>query len=162
MNGFWKQISVWVVMLILVLLVVSQFGALQHKQEKLGEFDFEEQLEKANIKSPVVVTTISDNLVSVHAPFKNEVKSQPFIEFQTNEFPAEWKNALKTQGVSLEVREQNVFWLSLLSNVIPLVIIIGVFWFFMFRQMQGGSNKAHVLRQEPRADGEPERQDGDV
>ncbi|HOS03952.1 MAG TPA: AAA family ATPase, partial [Candidatus Hydrogenedentes bacterium] len=27
-------------------------------------------------------------------------------------------------------------------NVLPLVLIFGVFWFFMFRQMQGGSNKA--------------------
>jgi cell division protease FtsH len=143
MNGFWKQISVWIVILVLVLLVVSQFSGLQRAgSRQLTQRDFQEQLDKANIKDPVTVTRMSDTSVSIHAPFKNEVDGQKFVEFQTDKFRIEWETALYTQGISFVQKEQNTFVTAFLMNVIPLLLIIGVFWFFMFRQMQGGSNKA--------------------
>ena len=142
MNGFWKQISVWVLMLILVLLVVSQFSPLQAGKEKLYQSDFEEQLQKANIKGPVLSTRVADTSFIVSAPLKTEYKGHKVIEFQTDKFLDEWKNALKTQDVKFEQTENNTMLSSLLLNIIPLLLIIGIFWFFMFRQMQGGSNKA--------------------
>ena len=142
MNGFWKQISVWIVMLVLVLLVVSQFGSMRQSKEALLQSDFVEQLDKANIKGPVIITRKGDTAWDVRAPFKNPVKEHTYMEFQTTQFRTEWEAALETQGVKFEYTEQNVFWTGLLINVIPLLLIFGVLWFFMFRQMQGGSNKA--------------------
>lgn len=129
-------------MLVLVLLVVSQFGPMQGNKEKLYQSDFEEQLQKANIKGPVTYKYIAENSVVVTAPLKTEVKGYKTIEFNTEKFLDEWKSALTTQGIKFDKAEQNTIWSALLINVVPLLLIIGVFWFFMFRQMQGGSNKA--------------------
>ena len=142
MNGFWKQISVWVLMLVLLLLVVTQLAPMGGNTEKLYQADFEEQLEKANIEGPVTYMRQAQDSFVVSAKLKSEVKGHKTIEFSTDKFRDEWKAALTTQGVKYEMKEQNTLWSALLINVIPLIIILGIFWFFMFRQMQGGSNKA--------------------
>ncbi|MBM3289786.1 MAG: ATP-dependent zinc metalloprotease FtsH, partial [Candidatus Hydrogenedentes bacterium] len=55
----------------------------------------------------------------------------------------EWREAASKQAIPVQVNDQssNIL-VSLLINVLPLLLIVAVFWFFMFRQMQGGSNKA--------------------
>jgi cell division protease FtsH len=49
---------------------------------------------------------------------------------------------MAAKGVDLELHEQAGIWYAILIQVLPLLLIVGVFWFFMFRHMQGGNNKA--------------------
>ena len=64
------------------------------------------------------------------------------MEFKTDKFRDEWRQALTAQNVPYQYEVASAVWQSLLINILPLVLIFGVFWFLMFRQMQGSSNKA--------------------
>jgi cell division protease FtsH len=64
------------------------------------------------------------------------------MQFNTDEFKPEWKAELERQGIDYKFQTDNALWQGFLFNVLPLLLVIGLFWFFMFRQMQGGSNKA--------------------
>ncbi len=48
----------------------------------------------------------------------------------------------KLPSVVKSREKSNSYFLSILSNIIPLLLIFGILWFFMFRQIQGTGNKA--------------------
>ncbi|MCX8064663.1 MAG: ATP-dependent zinc metalloprotease FtsH [Candidatus Hydrogenedentes bacterium] len=141
MNTFLKQISLWIVFLIIMVLVLSNFSKVRGPQRELLEPDFVEQLDRENIKS-VVIKEVGNNLKQVVAELRTEVDGQKRIQFNTDNFKEEWKKKLEEQKVTYKYETDNQFWQGLLLNVLPLIIIMGLFWFFMFRQVQGGSSKA--------------------
>jgi len=142
MNGFLKQISLWLVLLIIVVLALTNFSSMQGGQRELLVTDFEKQLEAGNIKGPVIVEEAGENMITVKADFKEPVEGQEAVEFKALEFKEQWETQLGNMDIPIKYERENTMWTSLLFNIVPLLLIIGVFWFFMFRQMQGGSNKA--------------------
>lgn len=143
MNGAMKQLSLWLVLLIILVLVLSNLSYTQTAKKKLLVDDFVEQMALNNIENPVIVRKGDNGRTEVEARLKEPVEGQDVITFNpVGEFKPEWEQQLKANGVSLDVRYDDRIWQSLLFNILPLVIIFGLFWFFMFRQMQGGSNKA--------------------
>lgn len=141
MNSFLKQISLWIVFLIIMVLILSNFSKVRGPHRELLEPDFVEQLNQENIKS-VVIKEVGNNLKQVVAELRTEVDGQKRIQFNTDNFKEEWKKKLEEQKVTYKYETDNQFWQGLLLNVLPLIIIMGLFWFFMFRQVQGGSSKA--------------------
>jgi len=124
-----------------MVLILSNFSKVRGPHRELLEPDFVEQLNRENIKS-VVIKEVGNNLKQVIAELRTEVDGQKRIQFNTDNFKEEWKEKLEEQKVSYKYETDNQFWQGLLLNVLPLIIIMGLFWFFMFRQVQGGSSKA--------------------
>ena len=141
MNSFLKQISLWIVFLIIMVLVLSNLSKVRGPRKELLETDFVQQLQQGNIKT-VTIRESGNNLKQVNAELKNEIEGQKKIQFNTDNFKDEWKEQLKEQGVVYKYETDNPLWQGILINVLPLLIIMGLFWFLMFRQVQGGSNKA--------------------
>jgi cell division protease FtsH len=148
MNGMMKQVSLWLVLLIIVVLAVTRFNDTGQPLEELGEVDFVAQLNleseaPPNIKGPVAITE-TGSAFGIKATFEEPLESgHKGIEFRTTEEElVRYKEMMKTKGVPFTQKPENNILSSLLLNILPLLLIIGLFWFFMFRQMQGGSNKA--------------------
>ncbi len=143
MNSLLKGASLWIVLLIIVILALLNFTKLQPEKKVLGEPDFVAQLAANNVDS-VVVKEVGNNLLQIHAKFKDKAKAdgRESMDFKTDKFKDEWKQELETNKAPWRYDVDNALWTGLLFNVLPLVLIFGLFWFFMFRQMQGGSNKA--------------------
>jgi cell division protease FtsH len=143
MNAFLKQISLWLVLLIILVLLLLNFSGMQQAQRELLEADFEQQLEKGNIESPVVITEAGQTMVSVRATFKEPVEGQKSMEFLVlSKRVEEWAPQLSAQKIATKTKRENTMLQSVLFNFLPLLIMIGLFWFLMFRYSQGGSNKA--------------------
>ena len=51
MNGFFKQISIWIILLIIVLFLLTTFSGRKDPKTELGSKLFEEQLEIGNVES---------------------------------------------------------------------------------------------------------------
>ncbi len=141
MNGFFKQISIWIILLIIVLFLLSTFSRESEPKEEFWSKHFEEQLENENIES-VKIVTLPDEQYKFEATFKKPYLGQKRMEFASDRYPEEWKLLLDQQDINSDAAPENTILTSLLINIVPIILIIGVFWFFMFRHMQGGSNKA--------------------
>ena len=143
MNSLLKGASLWIVLLIIVILALLNFTKYQTQKKEWGEPDFVAQLTANNVDS-VVIKEAGNNLLQVHAKFKDKTKAdgREFMDFKADKFKDEWKQELETNKAPWRYEVDNAIWTGLLFNVLPLVLIFGLFWFFMFRQMQGGSNKA--------------------
>ena len=147
MNTLLKQISLWIVLLIVAMLVVTNFSSMKTAKKELLQSDFEEHLAQGHFKS-VSVEEISENMFQVTAVFKDdaanleELGGQKKIVFKTPEFRREWEDTLKEQGISPKYEVDSGLLTGLLLNILPLILVFGLLWFFMFRQVQGTGNKA--------------------
>ncbi len=141
MNGFFKSASLWVVLLIILVLAATNFSSLKQNKTVLLPQDFKEQLDAENIKS-IDIKKIGDEQFRFVVQFKELVSEHKGMDFEDSVYPEEWRGLLEAQGLPSNAVTENRVLTSLLINILPLIIIIGLFWFFMIRQMQGGSNKA--------------------
>ena len=146
MNGFLKQISLWVVVLIIMLLAVTQFSELNTPKTKLLKEDFEIQMLAGNVDSPVKCVQLDrDTIVAIQARFKDKVEEQQTVEFNLE---IEELATLREMGSTLnppvrfELVKDSQLFQGIIFTFLPILLLVGLVWFFMFRQMQGGSNKA--------------------
>jgi len=143
MNGFLKQVSLWVLLLIILVLGLTHFTSQRDSQVELLPRDFEEQLlEHNNVSWLRIKFRGQDRLRIYEAKFREPVKGQTGMKFESGELPEEWKAALDANNVDWKQETYETIWPGLLLNIVPFILIVAIFWFFMFRQMQGGSNKA--------------------
>ncbi len=160
MNGLFKQISLWLILLIIVVIAASKLSNPAASSAKLGPQDFESQLTAGNVESVVVYKQPDDEGYRIKAAFRDEVDGNKALTFYYDEFPEAWRDAMDKQKIAdadraatesadseftpftWEIKKEQVMLTNLLVNILPFVLIIGLFWFFMLRQMQGGSNKA--------------------
>jgi len=142
MNGIFKQISLWIVLLLFLLVGVAIMSDRSSPEDKLGRYDFETELFDNNNVKAVEYIKKPNETYEWKVTFLEPVKDQKVIEFETHDFPALWEEELKAQRIEPDLQEDGGIFTTLLVNILPILLIIGVFWFFMIRQMQGGSNKA--------------------
>lgn len=141
MNNFLKHISLWIVLLIIVVLAMSNLTKMQSDKRPLGEPDFVTQLSQNNIES-VVIKEAGANLKEIKVKFREKVDNNTSFDFKTDNFRDEWRAKLDDQGVPYEFQVESTLWQGLLINLLPMLLIFGIIWFFMFRQMQSGNSKA--------------------
>jgi cell division protease FtsH len=133
MNPFYKNLALWMVIGLVVVLLFNVFGGLSEKTTFEPNYsDFLKNVDAGLVQS----VTIRGNLVTGKLKDGGEfrtyvVDSQDFLK------------QLRDKNVKISVRpvDQNPWYMSLLISWFPMILFIGV-WIFFMRQMQGGGAKA--------------------
>jgi cell division protease FtsH len=141
MNGFLKQISLWIVLLIIVVFALSQLSETRQAGEELDQSDFLTLVEQGKVKS-VTLTKSENEIYTYDVRLAEPVEGKTRFQFMEDRFPEHWRTALTANNVTYKIEEPDTLLQMILIQFLPLLLIIGVFWFFMFRHMQGGNNKA--------------------
>ena len=120
---------------LLIIIAVSIFNTFVHPQEKNTEItysDFISQVEKKNVSSVVMTNN------AVTGKMKDGTEFATYIPDNDTQL----LNKLNDGNVTITAKppEQPSGWMSLLSNLLPIVILIGV-WFWMMNQTQGGGGR---------------------
>ena len=129
MNNF-KSIAIWLVVALVLMTVFNQFNARQQQtaQAHLDYSQFLDQVKKGQISKVVIegrtlnATTTDGKRVSTFAP--NDL----------------WMvSDLLKNGVNVEAKpeEEQSFLMNIFVSWFPMILLIGV-WVFFMRQMQGG------------------------
>ena len=112
--------------------VVKNTGAGQDKSISLTQL--------LNDADAGKVADISVNGSEVIGHYRDDAKNQFHTVIPAN-YPDMYKT-LRDHGVNITVKDTSGnTWLSLLINLAPFALLLGL-WFFMIRQMQSGGNKA--------------------
>ncbi len=135
MNSTVKTIVFWLVIALSAVLLwqVVRASNTGTKERDINFSEFMSQVNQGNIAS--VTITGSD----ARGAFKNDPK-QGFRTYVPTNYPDMYK-ALLDKGVQVTPKPEGGSWPSWLINFAPL-ILLGVLWFIMIRQMQTGGNKA--------------------
>ncbi|MBS1815007.1 MAG: ATP-dependent zinc metalloprotease FtsH [Acidobacteria bacterium] len=135
MNSTVKNVLIWVCMLT-CLVFVYQFvvrGAVSGHDQAVS---FSQMLDDAD-KGKIADVTVTGSEISGH--FRDS--KEQFHTIIPANYPDMYKT-LREKGVNITVKDQQPnAWLSMLINIAPFALILGLMLFFL-RQMQSGGNKA--------------------
>ena len=133
MNPFYKNLALWMVIGLVVVLLFNVFGGLQDKGTFEPNYsDFLRNVEVGRVESVTIRGNLVTGKLKDGGEFRTYVVDSPdFIK------------ALRDKGVRISVKplDQNPWYMSALISWFPMILFIGV-WIFFMRQMQGGGAKA--------------------
>ena len=129
MNDTVKNLFIWLVIIVVLVTVFSNFGTHQRQEKSVPYSEFITMLDKGDITQ----ATIENRLI--HAKTANKKSIQTYIPMED---PFLLPDLIK-QKVVVDGKkpEQQSFLLHLFINTFPVLLLIAV-WIFFLRQMQGG------------------------
>jgi cell division protease FtsH len=130
-NNTFSKVAVWLVIALVLFTVFKQFGGTSAgAAAQVSYSDFLDQLKNGQIKSVV----IDDHSVLATTTEDKKVRANMFVGLDRGLIGDLIKYNVKFDA---RVEEERPFLLTLLMNWFPMLLLIGV-WVFFMRQMQGG------------------------
>ncbi|WP_035257565.1 ATP-dependent zinc metalloprotease FtsH [Desulfatirhabdium butyrativorans] len=132
MNPFYKNLALWLVITLMMIMLYNLFNQQHSSEANLTYSEFLSLVEDGRIRDvliqgqELVITDSNHNRFKVYAP-----QDPGMIDF------------LRKKGVSIAVKPpaESPWYMSLLVSWFPMIVLIGV-WIFFMRQMQAGGGKA--------------------
>src|SRR5512147_1949023 len=131
MNPFYKNLALWMVIGLIVILLFNLFQANQSPRGEIVFSDFLRKVETGDVRE----VTLRGNSVTGRLSDGSSFRSF------TTDYP-DLVKTLRDRGVKIEVKPPDTNpWYAILLQWVPMLLFIGV-WIFFMRQMQGGGAKA--------------------
>jgi cell division protease FtsH len=131
-NQFYKNLALWLVIFLVMIMLYNLMAGQEKEQSAVAYSDFLTALDEGTVRD---VTLQGHNIVGT---FKDD---KTFKTFAPNDpgLVAE----LREKGVTIQAKaeEDGSFWMTVLIYWGPILLLFGV-WIFFIRQMQSGGGKA--------------------
>jgi cell division protease FtsH len=132
LNQFYKNIALWLVISLMMILLFNLFNKPKPVSEKLGYSDFISAVDAGKITS----VTIQGSEV-----FGKLTDGKEFRTFKPSDALLTQKLLEKNVAITARPEEEKFSWFSIFISWFPLILLVGV-WIFFMRQMQSGGGKA--------------------
>lgn len=135
MNRFLRGISLYLLVAIVLIAIVSTFYSPSESKRQLEYYQFTRLLDQGQVAN---VRFVGDQ--RLEGTLKDNSSFVTYIPANTAQ---EVMRRLEEKGVpiSAEPPPNPPWWLNLLPNLLTLIVFVGI-WLFILNQMQGGSNRA--------------------
>ncbi|MDF1556344.1 MAG: ATP-dependent metallopeptidase FtsH/Yme1/Tma family protein, partial [Deferrisomatales bacterium] len=132
MKPFFRNLALWLLILLILLLVFQLFPGNQPVRKEITYTDFLQTVESGGISE---VTLQGREIYGV------KTDRSAFRSFSPDD--PELVGILRRNGVSIVAKpdKESPWYLTVLVSWLPMLLLIGV-WIFFMRQMQGGGGKA--------------------
>jgi len=132
LNQFHKNLALWLVIVLMMILVFNLFNKSQTGQEKTNYTEFIAALDAGKVST---VTLRGNEIIGKYTSGKD------FKTYKPEDPQLTQKLLEKKIPVTAEPAEDKVPWFSMLLSWFPLILLVAV-WIFFMRQMQSGGGKA--------------------
>ncbi len=133
MNGIYKNIGLWLVICLVMILLFHLFNQTKSPQKEITYSQFRQELEQGALKSVTLQgNRIKGTYVDGSVNFRTLAPSDPEL------IPSLMKHKVDIQVLP---EDDNPWYLTALVSWLPMIFLIAIFVFFM-RQMQAGGGKA--------------------
>lgn len=132
MNPFYKNLALWLTITLMVVFLFNVFNKPQHSDFEISYSAFLDAVEKGR----VVHVTIQGNNVS--GAF---IDGKPFKTYAPEDSGLIATLRKHSVEISAKPKEDSPWYMTILVSWLPMIILIGV-WIFFMRQMQAGGGKA--------------------
>lgn len=132
MNQFSRSIALWLVLGLMFLLLFNIFSRQQENRPEIIFSDFLNQVQKGQVSKVTIQGNSISGVTSSGAHFKTYAPADPDLVA-----------TLRAKNVKIEAKpaEGDSWWVTILVQWLPMLLLIGV-WIFFMRQMQVGGGKA--------------------
>lgn len=132
MNPFYKNLALWLVISLMMILLFNLFNQSRVQDSEISYTEFMAQVEEGKI----VGVVIQGQEIS-----GTQMDGVRFKTFAPED--AELIKILRSHGVTIKAKppSESPWYMNLLVSWFPMILLIGV-WIFFMRQMQAGGGKA--------------------
>jgi len=132
LNPFYKNLALWLVISLMVILLFNMFHQPQPSTQETTYSQFLNSVQKREVTS---VTIQGNHVLGTY------VNGKSFRTFAPRD--AELIRNLRDHGVEIQAKpeEESPWYMTILISWFPMLLLIGV-WIFFMRQMQMGGGKA--------------------
>lgn len=132
MNPFYRNLALWLVITLMMIMLYNLFNQQRLSEKNISYTDFLTMVENERVAEVVIqgqelyVTDINRNRFKVYAPQDSDLIG-----------------ILRQKGVSITAKPpaESPWYMSVFVSWFPMIVLIGV-WIFFMRQMQAGGGKA--------------------
>jgi cell division protease FtsH len=132
LNPFYKNLALWLVITLMMVMLYNLFSKQHLSETNISYTEFLAMVDDARISEVVIqgqelfVTDVNRNRFKVFAP-----QDKDLVQI------------LREKGVVISAKppSENPWYMSILVSWFPMIVLIGV-WIFFMRQMQAGGGKA--------------------
>jgi cell division protease FtsH len=132
LNQFHKNLALWLVIVLMMILVFNLFNKTQTTQEKTNYTEFIAALDAGKVSTVILRGNEIIGKYTTGKEFKTYKPEDPSLTQKLLD---------KKIPVTAEPAEDKVPWFSMLLSWFPLILLVAV-WIFFMRQMQSGGGKA--------------------
>ena len=135
MNQFYKNISLWLVIVLMMVMLYNIFNQQQAGQTDIGYSEFLSMVERDRVQSVVI---------QGQELYFTDTSGARFNSFAPND--AELIPLLRANGVDIKAKPpaESSWLMSIIVSWLPMIVLIGV-WIFFMRQMQGGAGGGKAM-----------------
>jgi len=135
LNQFYKNISLWLVIVLMMVMLYNIFNQQQVGQVEVGYSEFLAMVEDGRIQNVVIQGQdlyLTDRSGSRYKSFAPD--------------DAELISFLRSKEVIIKAKPpaENSWFMSIIVSWLPMIVLIGV-WIFFMRQMQGGAGGGKAM-----------------
>jgi cell division protease FtsH len=132
LNQFYKNIALWLVISLMMILLFNLFNKPKAVQEKLSYTDFITAVDAGKVASVIIQGNDVGGKFTDGKDFKTYKPADALLSQKLLE---------KKIAITAKPEEEKFSWFSIFISWFPLILLVGV-WIFFMRQMQGGGGKA--------------------
>jgi len=132
LNPFYKNLALWIVITLMMIMLYNLFNQQQVSETNISYSEFLAMVDSERVADVVIqgqellVTDTNRNHFKLYAPQDSDL-----IKFLRN----------KDVSISARPPSESPWYMSVLVSWFPMIVLIGV-WIFFMRQMQSGGGKA--------------------
>ncbi|MEW6262053.1 MAG: ATP-dependent zinc metalloprotease FtsH [Thermodesulfobacteriota bacterium] len=132
MNPFYKNLALWLVISLMMVILFNLFNRTPQVKDKISYSDVLSYIENGRITNVIIQGNELSGQFRDGGKFKAYVPNDP-----------ELVKTLKAKGVQItaEPLEDTPWYMTILVSWFPMLLLVGV-WIFFMRQMQSGGGKA--------------------
>jgi cell division protease FtsH len=132
LNQFYKNLALWLVISLMMILLFNLFNKPKPVQDKLSYSDFIASVQSGKVTSVIIQ---GNDVIGKYADGKE------FHTYKPDDATLSQTLLESKVAVTARPEEEKVSWLSIFISWFPLILLVGV-WIFFMRQMQSGGGKA--------------------
>ena len=135
MNQFYKNISLWLVIVLMMIMLYNVFNQQPGGQSDIGYSEFLSLVEDGRIQN--VVIQGQDLIIT-------DTSGARFNSYAPDD--AQLIDTLRKRGVAIKAKPpaESSWFMSIVISWLPMIVLIGV-WIFFMRQMQGGGGGGKAM-----------------
>jgi len=132
LNNFFRHLSLWVVIALVMILLYNLFSVRPQQITELGYSDFLSRVEKGDVQDVLLKGKTITGEFTDGGHFKSYAADDPnLVSFLRG----------KAVKINAAPSQQSPWYVTILVSWFPMLLLIGV-WIFFMRQMQAGGSKA--------------------
>ena len=131
MNKFFKNVGFYLLIIIVAIFIIDVYSGQTTTKQEMSYTNFVKQVEQGEVAQVTIIENTIKGKSKSGADFTTISPNDPTLIGTLNKHNVE---------IKAELPPQPPWWTSIFSTLLPMALLIGV-WFFLMQQTQGGGNK---------------------